>query len=545
MTQPEAILERIAALADEWKLANLRPQIAACRNLLHARNGIDVAVLGRFKAGKSSFLNHLTGRDVLPIGVVPLTAVITRLRYNGTERAEVHFLDGTTKTIPLGEISSFVGENENPNNLKQVAAVEIGLPELNPLAPLQFVDTPGLGSAFAHNTEVALNWLPNVSAALVAVSSDAPLSERDLALLEELRHHTPKIALLLTKADLLTGPQRTEVLNFVRQQLQGKWNGDLPVFFYSVKPELSALKAELEQNLLLPLLRYRDDAAGQILQHKLSSLAAQALNYLQIALASATQAESARQALGKSLDEERRQFDVFREELRVLAHEWSAQALDWSLTRLQPVQRELQAKATAELQAQFARWQLRLPAFLEAYDRWLRGFLHREIGTVSHSQRAMFCAPLDNARRHLERALRGFQDRLADHVRAAFGLTLTRHEFKLEVNEPSAPPVNVGYLDAAFSSVSFAIPMTLFRGLIERALVRKARWEVEKNLSRLADDWRNRVCAATEELRAQTGRHAGNELATLAQMLAQTKSDEPRLCEAVKELEILPGNFVS
>ena len=159
----ETVFERIVTLAIEWKLANLQPQIAACRNLLHTRNGIDVAVLGRFKAGKSSFLNHLTGRDVLPIGVVPLTAVITRLRYQGKERAEVRFLDGTTKTIPLGEISSFVGENENPKNLKQVAAVEIGLPELNPLAPLQFVDTPGLGSAFAHNTETALNWLPNIS----------------------------------------------------------------------------------------------------------------------------------------------------------------------------------------------------------------------------------------------------------------------------------------------------------------------------------------------------------------------------------------------
>jgi hypothetical protein len=32
-----------------------------------------------------------------------------------------------------------------------------------------------------------MKWLANVGAALMAVSSDAPLSERDLALLEELR----------------------------------------------------------------------------------------------------------------------------------------------------------------------------------------------------------------------------------------------------------------------------------------------------------------------------------------------------------------------
>lgn len=73
MFQPNEMLNRIADFAGELKLASLQPQIVACRNQLEAHNGIDVAVFGRFKAGKSSFLNHLTGRDVLPIGVVPLT----------------------------------------------------------------------------------------------------------------------------------------------------------------------------------------------------------------------------------------------------------------------------------------------------------------------------------------------------------------------------------------------------------------------------------------------------------------------------------------
>src|SRR5208283_816635 len=129
MSTPETILERVALLADEWKLASLQPQIAACRELMQRHNGIDVAVFGRFKAGKSSFLNHLAGRDVLPIGVVPLTAVITRLRFGERDQAEVHFLNGTTKNIPLEQIGRYVGENENPNNEKQVAAVEVELLE--------------------------------------------------------------------------------------------------------------------------------------------------------------------------------------------------------------------------------------------------------------------------------------------------------------------------------------------------------------------------------------------------------------------------------
>ena len=78
---------------------------------------------------------------MLPIGVVPLTAVITRLRYGPLERAEAHFLDGSMKGIPLQEIALYVGENENPNNAKQVATVEVELPALEPLAPLQRAGT--------------------------------------------------------------------------------------------------------------------------------------------------------------------------------------------------------------------------------------------------------------------------------------------------------------------------------------------------------------------------------------------------------------------
>lgn len=565
-----AALAHIAELAGEWKLANLQPQIAACRKLLESRNGIDVAVFGRFKAGKSSFLNHLAGRTVLPIGVVPLTAVITRLRYGERERAEVQFLDGTAKAIPLADIGLYVGENENPKNLKRVAAVTVELPELKPFAPLQFVDTPGLGSAFAHNTEVALNWLPHVGAALVAVSSDAPLSERDLALLDDLRRHTPKIVLLMTKADLLTETQRAEVREFVAAQLSrssgphsapssqssdpgvsacsdqsqlvsaATRNGHIPIYFYSIKPELAGMKAALLAELLDPLREHRGEAGGEILRHKVASLRDQVLNHLRVALAAATQAESARTALRERLADERRQFGLFREELAVFAREQSAHALDWSLAQLQPTQAALQARITAELRAQFPRWKLRLPPLLDAWRAWLNDWLQRELNEVSHSQQAMFCTPLERTQAHLTRTLQAFHDRLAGHVKAALGVTLAPREFTLEVRQPETPPVHVAYaFDAAFTTVAWLIPLTLFRRPIERVLLRKTGWEVEKNLSRLAADWRDRVGQVILELRQQTEVAAHAELESLESMLTQSVSDAPRVRRQIEELEAL------
>jgi len=357
-------------------------------------------------------------------------------------------------------------------------------------------------------------------------------------LLEELRSHTPKIVLLLTKADLLNREQRAEVLEFVRRQLGRKWGDQLPVFFYSVRPEESGLKSELEQKLFLPLIQNLDQATGQIARHKLLSLVSQALNYLQVALAAATQAESARQALQEELAEERGQFDLLRAELKVLAREWSAKALGFSLDQLRPVQAGLQAKITKDLREQFLRWRLRLPPMLDAWREWLRVFLKREMSAVSRDRQTMFRAPLHRARQHLTRALRAFHDRLAGHVKTALGVTLAPPEFTLEVSEPSAPPIDVSYaFDVAFSLAGHLIPLTLFRGPIERHLLRKAGYEVKKNLSRLAADWRDRVAAGINELTRQAEKQALDELAALEQLAAQASSKAPEFKSAVDDLE--------
>ena len=81
---------------------------------------ISVAVLGRFKAGKSSFLNHFIGRNVLPVGVVPVTAVVTEIRYGAREEARVHHHDGRDPEVPLDQIGGYISEKENPENAKQV-----------------------------------------------------------------------------------------------------------------------------------------------------------------------------------------------------------------------------------------------------------------------------------------------------------------------------------------------------------------------------------------------------------------------------------------
>ncbi len=194
-------LDLAADVAARYEISALSGLLASTRASV-GQDEISVAVLGRFKAGKSSFLNHFIGRNILPVGVVPVTAVVTEIRYGAREEARVHHRDGRDPEVPLDQIGGYISEKENPENTKQVDLITVELPELRRFRGLKFVDTPGLESALSHNTQTSLDWLPNVGLALVAVSVDPPLSQRDIDLLKSLYQYTPKVGVLLTKADL-------------------------------------------------------------------------------------------------------------------------------------------------------------------------------------------------------------------------------------------------------------------------------------------------------------------------------------------------------
>jgi len=257
----EDALATVELLCNRYGISALADFLASCRTFA-AEETLNVAVLGRFKAGKSSFLNHLLGRPLLPEGVTPVTSAVTEIQWGPREQATILFVDGRSHEAPVERIGEFIAESENPENAKQVARVRVELPTMRDYQGIHSVDTPGLESLLEHNTSAAEEWLPNVGLALVAVGVDPPLSQHDIELIRKLSRYTPHIALLLTKVDLLDESERAEVRAFVEEQLAQSWDGAVPVFPYSVRPGFEHLRAELCGSLLADALRGRSSARG-------------------------------------------------------------------------------------------------------------------------------------------------------------------------------------------------------------------------------------------------------------------------------------------
>lgn len=532
-------LERLEEIQGRFGITAIEPYLEACEDLLRESRFIDVGVFGRFKAGKSSLLNHLARRAVLPVGVTPVTAIITRLRYGAQERATVEYLDGRSEDVALELAPSFISESENPRNVHGVAGVTLELPELVPYRGLQFVDTPGLDSVFEHNTETVLGWLPKAGLALVTVSVDPPLSKQDVGLIRTLSTYTPRIVILLTKVDLVSEAERREVVEFVGQELRKEFREEFRILPFSIRPGHESLRAALDHDLLHPMRKNVDAEREAILHFKFKALLDHTRDYLLIALAAAERADTDRSTLKRQVLDEKTSFETIRLELQALAEQGTSQTRPWIMKRMAETYPAIEERVTAYVKRRIAGMKGNVWQLSRAFEDWLRESLERELREVSRKEGFTFCVTLDRSRGTLSRAVQGFRDRLAGNVQRALGIQLTASPFEFEVKKPAAPAISVSnpYM-FNIDLLWFVIPMFIFRPWVERHLLGRIHWEVEKNLSRLASQWTEGINEAILSMMRQAERNVKEQILTVERLLSRTQSEAEAIKGALNDVEV-------
>ncbi|MGC8669096.1 MAG: dynamin family protein [Chthonomonadales bacterium] len=178
-----------------------------------------VACVGQFKRGKSTLINALTGAQVLPTGTVPVTSVVTVLRYGELLAARLRHPGEGWQELDPANLHLYVSEEENPGNIKQIEAVEVFVPSDLLSTGLCFVDTPGLGSVFAANTEATRDFVPHIDAALLVIGPDPPISGEEIALAEQIARNVDYFVFVLNKADRVTHMECDASVQFAQRVL--------------------------------------------------------------------------------------------------------------------------------------------------------------------------------------------------------------------------------------------------------------------------------------------------------------------------------------
>jgi len=217
-------------------------------------NVFNLVVLGQFKRGKTSLINALLGSEILPTAVVPLTSIATILLYGETFNIRVYFNDGRVIETEPESLAQYVTEKGNPRNEKDVQEVVITYPSSYLKDGVRLIDTPGVGSVYEHNTDVAYQYLPKSDAALFLLSVDQPVSKAELDFLKDVKEYSHRIFFLQNKADYVGSEDLSESIAFSRKIIEECMGSEVKIFPLSAKRalegKLSGTEDLLEKSFL-------------------------------------------------------------------------------------------------------------------------------------------------------------------------------------------------------------------------------------------------------------------------------------------------------
>jgi GTP-binding protein EngB required for normal cell division len=537
LSSHQSVIDLVGALAARYQISAIRPLLGICRAATN-RSHLTVAVLGRFKAGKSSFINHLVGRDLLPVGVVPVTSVITEVAYAPVEQVEIRFSDGHQVQARLADIRSYVTEAENPQNVKSVLAVSVHVPELSRWRNIHLVDTPGLESAFAHNTETSQEWAPNADIALVAIGVDPPFSQQDVELISRLLKYTPHLAVLLTKVDVLSDAEQREVVDFVRTELARRFTQQIPVYPYSTRFGYEELQREMEQNFLAKIGANLAEQRHAIVNQKAATLLRECEDYIRLTLKSAEMLDSERLALRHQVSAERDAFADTKLEIQLTARHAAAGARQVIEKVLTPYEAKIRGEILEALDRERSSFPNQFARTLEFFEKWVGAALSSRLATLSEAKRHDFVQPLNDVQRRYQRLLQSFRDRLSERTMALYGVPLRTTEPEITPKSPRKPDIKIGRVfDHNWELLSPIIPMSLLRKVVLRRFRRKIADETFKNFSRLTTQWDEIVRSAVSELQQEAEARLENLIATVERLTSATEREAPQIRADLEQLE--------
>ncbi len=246
-----ALLSALEQTVTRHGLVEFRPRITMLASRLED-DGFEVALFGRVSSGKSSLLNALLGSDVLPVGVNPITAMSTKLRYGPKLRAAVAYGDGRSRLIGMDELARLVTEQGNPGNLQNVVRAIVEVPSTRLREGILLVDTPGLGSLAKRGDADTLAYLPSCDLGLLLIDAGSTLNDEDIGTLRLLYDAGIPALVLLSKADLLAEEDVHRAASYFHENLARNLGLGIEVHAVSALKQHSVMLDRFYERELLP-----------------------------------------------------------------------------------------------------------------------------------------------------------------------------------------------------------------------------------------------------------------------------------------------------
>jgi len=179
-----------------------------------AKYPMEVAVIGQFSSGKSTFLNALLSKDVLPTGITPVTSKVNFLNYAEEYKLKITFKSGAKEFHNIEHLSRFTDQRESIADIKYLS-IYAPVPILKEIS---FVDTPGLNSQSKFDTETTNKVLRDVDGIIWLGLIDAVAKKSEIDTLEKyIPNYANKSICLLNQKDRLSESDIQTALEYAKK----------------------------------------------------------------------------------------------------------------------------------------------------------------------------------------------------------------------------------------------------------------------------------------------------------------------------------------
>lgn len=230
-----------------------------------SENAFKILVVGEFSSGKSTFLNALLGKKMLPTETTETTAAINIIKYGEKPTAIVHFRSGKDKSdsevspqrtqlIGLEQLAKYITSLTKESNeiAKTVKFVELFVPSKYCKNGVELVDTPGLNTTYEYHEVTTLEYLQNGHFGIMLLNGTQFLTKSEKLYLERFKTYMNKVMF---------------VVNYVNQMPPDDSFEDNRVYFQNKLKKNLASDREIVLYPINALLAEQGDIANSGLDH--------------------------------------------------------------------------------------------------------------------------------------------------------------------------------------------------------------------------------------------------------------------------------------
>ncbi len=195
------------------------------------QHSFKIAVVGEFRRGKSTFINALLGKDILPSDILPTTATINRVTYGPTPTVRIIYKARAdqperAEEIDFSELSNYVTkltpESESLAAMIEEAVITYPTPYCR--NNVDIIDTPGLNDNVVL-TDVTKSVLPKAHAAVLIVQAISPLSISEMEFIDYLLDQgIGKVIFVVSGIDRIEEGERSRIVQHISQRIRHRLN---------------------------------------------------------------------------------------------------------------------------------------------------------------------------------------------------------------------------------------------------------------------------------------------------------------------------------